>query len=130
MTQKRINNIVSLTYWTIGLLPVIWVILVLTNYLITGNELGHLPKYGIDGGQESYPIPYSGLVNMILMMTTFWGIVIIPCIVLGHFIIGRLIKPFPKLTLRQALTSYIGCGLYLLLWNWKPFSAMMTWYID
>lgn len=113
-----------------GLLPIIWIILILTNYLITASEIGQLPKYGIDGGRENHPIPYSGFLNMTLMMTTFWGIVVIPFIVLGHYLIGRIIKSFPKLTLKQVLTSYIGCGLYLLLWNWKPFSEMMTWYID
>ena len=130
MTQKRINNIVSLTYWTMGLLPVIWIFLVLANYLITGNELGHLPRSGIDNKQEGYSLPYSGILNIVLLLTTSWGIIVIPVIVLGHFLIGQLIKSFPKLTLKHALTSYIGCGLYLLLSAWKPFISMMYWYID
>jgi hypothetical protein len=130
MTHKSINSIISFAYWTMGLLPVIWILLVLSNYLIAGNELGQLPKYGIDGGRESYPMPYSGILNILLMLTTFWGIVLIPFIVFGHFLIGHLIKSFPKLTIKDALTSYIGCGLYLLLSTWKPFVEMMYWYID
>lgn len=84
----RINKIIPIVYWLFGLLPVIWMIMVLTNYLVTGSDLGHLPKYGIDGGQESYPLPYSGILNMILMVATNFGVAVIPIIVMGHFLIG------------------------------------------
>jgi len=130
MTKKNLNRTISFFYLTVGLIPVVWMTLVLTNYLLTANELGQLPKSGVNFGQESFPIPYSGTLNLILMLTTFWGIVVIPCVVVGHLLLGQFLRPIPKLTWKQAFISYLGCGLYLILWNFGPFSEMMTWYID
>ncbi|WP_417590070.1 hypothetical protein [Owenweeksia hongkongensis] len=130
MTDKYIDKTISIFYITVGLLPIVWMILVLTNYLLTANELGRLPESGLNFGQESLPIPYSGTVNVVLMIITFWGIAVIPCLVVAHIILGQFLKLIPKLSLKNGLFSYLGCGLYLLLCNFKPFADMMTWYID
>lgn len=130
MTDKRINKSITFFYLTIGLVPIVWMILVLTNYLLPANELGQLPKYGVNFGQERLPIPQSGILNTILMRTTFWGIALIPGLVVAHFLLGQFIRPIPKLNWKYGLLSYLGCGLFLMLCKYKPFADMISWYID
>lgn len=130
MTGNKLNRTISIFYVSLALLPIFWMILVLTNYLLTAQEIGLLPLPGVKIGQERFPIPYSGYLNIILMMTTIWGIVLIPALVCTHFVLGKLINPIPMLNWKYGAISYLGCGLYLVLWNFKPFADMMTWYID
>lgn len=137
MINKNTNKILFYGYWFVCLVPVIWILFISINYLITYIDLGRLPRYGSDSGfeielksgREIYPIPFSGILNIFLMNTTIWCIFYLPLVVIGHFVIGLLVKSFPKLTLHQALISYLGCALYLLLWEWMPFAKMMMWYL-
>jgi len=125
------NRLIRFGYLTLGLIPIIWLILVSITYFKVGSEIGHLPTYNNpDSGQFKLFLKYDSVWNFGLLMTSMWGVIIIPLLLIGHIILSRYLKSIPKLRITDAIFGYAGYLIFILFWTVSPMSDIITWYMD
>lgn len=118
-------------YLLIGLIPIVWMTLLVIAYFQVANEIGYWPKYNNpDYGQYNHLLIYDSNLNIFLMMSSLWGIIVVPCLISTHFIITRFCYKSLKIRWLNVLT---GLAPYVLLWLFMatpPTSEIWNWYID
>ncbi len=103
------SKTIRIVYITLGVIPLIWLLLVSITYFKIANEVGHFPMYNNpDSGQAELFLKYDSVWNMGLFIYSMWGVIITPMLMIIHFTLSKFFCQIPKLRILDVIYGYVG----------------------
>jgi hypothetical protein len=131
--KKKLNklNWIDKILLIIGIIPLIWISLVLITYFKVALEIGSFPMYNNpDSGQFKLFLSNYSFWNYGLLFISQIGIVTVPILLILYRVFSNYSNILPKLTMKSILFGYSGYLILICFFLIRPLSEIVYWYLD
>ena len=115
----------------IGIIPLIWIGLVLITYYKVISDVGSLPIHNKpEPGQYELFLSNYSIWNYGLLLISQIGVIAVPVLLILYKILSNYWIKISKLTVKSVLFGYGGYIVFILFWSIKPLAEILVWYLD